>query len=51
MIRKTASGIYTFLPLGYKVLSKIENIVRQEMDATGALESHDARAAAFRALA
>ena len=38
MIRKTASGIYTFLPLGYKVLSKIENIVRQEMDATGALE-------------
>lgn len=38
MIRKTASGIYTFLPLGYKVLSKIENIVREEMDATGALE-------------
>lgn len=38
MIRKTASGVYTFLPLGYKVLSKIENIVRQEMDAIGSLE-------------
>lgn len=38
MIRKTASGIYTFLPLGYRVLSKIEQIVREEMDATGALE-------------
>ena len=38
MIRKTASGIYTFLPLGYRVLSKIENIVREEMNATGALE-------------
>lgn len=38
MIRKTASGIYTFLPLGYKVLAKIEGIVREEMDATGALE-------------
>lgn len=38
MIRKTASGIYTFLPLGFRVLQKIENIVREEMNATGALE-------------
>ncbi|MDR0515021.1 MAG: proline--tRNA ligase [Coriobacteriaceae bacterium] len=38
MIRKTASGVYTFLPLGKKVLAKIEHIVRQEMDAIGALE-------------
>ncbi len=38
MIRKTASGIYTFLPLGYRVLSKIENIIREEMNSTGALE-------------
>ncbi len=37
-IRKTASGVYTFLPLGQKVLSKVENIVREEMDAIGAQE-------------
>ncbi|NGM16887.1 proline--tRNA ligase [Xiamenia xianingshaonis] len=37
-IRKTASGIYTFLPLGYKVIKKIENIVREEMDAIGSQE-------------
>lgn len=38
MIRKVAAGIYTFLPLGKKVLSKVENIIREEMDATGAQE-------------
>lgn len=38
MIRKTASGIYTYLPLGLRVLRKIEAIVRDEMDATGAQE-------------
>ncbi len=32
MIKKTGSGIYTFLPLGLKVLRKIENIVREEMN-------------------
>ena len=32
MIRKVASGIYTWLPLGLKVLKKVENIVREEMD-------------------
>lgn len=38
MIRKVTSGVYTYLPLGMKVLAKIENIVREEMDATGAHE-------------
>ena len=38
MIRKVASGIYTWLPLGLKVLRKIENIVRDEMNASGAQE-------------
>jgi len=38
MIRKVASGIYTWLPLGLKVLRKIENIVREEMNLSGAQE-------------
>jgi len=38
MIRKAAGGIYTYLPLALRVLRKIETIVRQEMDRTGALE-------------
>ena len=38
MIRKMGSGIYTFLPLGQKVLAKVKQIVREEMDATGAQE-------------
>ena len=38
MIRKVASGIYTWLPLGLKVLKKVENIVREEMDNSGAQE-------------
>ena len=38
MIRKVASGIYNFLPLGLKALKNIENIVRREMDKAGALE-------------
>ena len=37
-IRKTASGVYTFLPLAKRVLEKIETIIREEMDATGAQE-------------
>ena len=32
MIRKNASGIYTWLPLGLRVLNKVENIVREEMN-------------------
>ena len=35
MIRKVAGGVYTFLPLGMRVLTKIENIVREEMNAIG----------------
>ena len=38
MIRKVAGGVYTFLPLGMRVLTKIENIVREEMNAIGAHE-------------
>jgi prolyl-tRNA synthetase len=38
MVRQTASGIYSWLPMGYRVLRKIEQIVREEMDATGAQE-------------
>ena len=38
MIRKVASGIYTWLPLGLNVLKKVENIVREEMNASGAQE-------------
>ena len=38
MIRKVASGIYTWLPLGLKVLKNIENIVRDEMNASGVQE-------------
>lgn len=38
MIRQTASGIYTWLPLGLKVLRKVEKIIKTEMDKSGALE-------------
>jgi prolyl-tRNA synthetase len=38
MIRKVASGIYNLLPLGLKVLKKVENIVREEMNRSGAQE-------------
>jgi prolyl-tRNA synthetase len=38
MIRKLASGLYTWLPLGLRVMRKVEAIVREEMDAAGALE-------------
>ena len=37
-IRQLAAGIYSLLPLGLRVVRKIENIVRQEMDAAGAQE-------------
>ncbi|WP_407272183.1 proline--tRNA ligase [Radiobacillus sp. PE A8.2] len=37
-IRQTASGVYSYLPLGKKVLRKVEEIVRQEMDKAGANE-------------
>ena len=38
MIRQEAAGIYAWLPLGHRVLKKIEEIVREEMDRAGAIE-------------
>src|SRR3989338_6191209 len=38
MIRQTASGIYSWLPLGLKVLRNVENIIRQEINKIGAIE-------------
>ena len=38
MIKQTAAGIYSWLPLGLRVLSKIENIVREEQNRAGAIE-------------
>lgn len=38
MIRQSAAGIYSWLPLGYRVLRKIEQIVREEQDRAGAQE-------------
>jgi len=38
LIRRLAAGLYTWLPLGLRVLRKVENIVRSEMDRSGALE-------------
>ena len=38
MIKKTAAGIYSYMPMGWRVVRKIEQIVREEMDAQGAQE-------------
>ncbi|WP_111657070.1 proline--tRNA ligase [Isoalcanivorax indicus] len=38
MIRKLSSGLYSWLPLGLRVLRKVENIIREEMDRSGAQE-------------
>jgi len=38
MIRKLAAGLYTWLPMGLRVLRNVENIVREEMNRAGALE-------------
>ena len=40
LIRQVVAGAYTYLPLGYRSLRKIENIVREEMNAAGAVELH-----------
>ena len=40
MIRKLVSGVYGFMPLGWRAVRKIEDIVREEMDAKGAQEIH-----------
>ncbi len=37
-IRKLASGLYSWMPLGLRVLRKVENVVREEMDRSGAIE-------------
>ena len=38
LIRRLASGLFTWMPLGLRILRKVENIVREEMDRAGALE-------------
>ncbi len=38
LVRQTAAGIYAWLPLGYRVLKKIEQVVREEQDRAGAIE-------------
>ena len=38
MIRKVAAGIYTYLPMGYRVIRKVEEIVRRSMNEAGAIE-------------
>ena len=38
MIRRLAAGLFTWMPLGVRVLKKVERIVREEMDLAGALE-------------
>ena len=40
LIRQLAAGIYSYLPLGYRALRKIERIVREEMNRAGAIELH-----------
>ena len=51
MIRRLAAGIYTWLPLGLRVVRKVEAIVREEMNRAGALELADAGGAAGGAVA
>ncbi|HYW03892.1 MAG TPA: proline--tRNA ligase [Gammaproteobacteria bacterium] len=38
MIRQMAAGLYTWMPLGLRVLRRVENVIREEMDRSGALE-------------
>jgi prolyl-tRNA synthetase len=38
LIRKAAAGVYTYMPLGYRIIRKVAEIVRQEMDAKGGQE-------------
>jgi prolyl-tRNA synthetase len=40
LVRQLAAGLYSYLPLGYRALRKVEQIVREEMDSAGALELH-----------
>ncbi|MCX5693485.1 MAG: proline--tRNA ligase [Candidatus Omnitrophica bacterium] len=38
LVRKLVSGAYTYLPLGLRILKKVQNIIREEMDSSGAIE-------------
>ena len=48
-IRRVAPGIYTWLPLGLKILRRVEQIVREEMDAIGAVRSGEGTASVLAA--
>jgi prolyl-tRNA synthetase len=43
MVRQASAGIYSWLPLGFRVLKKIEQIVREEQDRAGAQETTTAK--------
>ena len=38
LIKRLAGGIYTWMPIGLRILRKVENIIREEMDRAGAIE-------------
>ncbi|MCF0115028.1 MAG: proline--tRNA ligase, partial [Erysipelotrichaceae bacterium] len=38
MIKKSSAGVYMMLPMGYRIMEKIKDIIREEMDATGCQE-------------
>ena len=38
MIKKLAAGVYTYMPMGLRIIRKIENIIREEMNRAGAIE-------------
>src|SRR5947209_3723029 len=40
LMAQTAAGIYSYMPLGYRVMRRIEEVIRQEMDAAGGQEVH-----------
>ena len=46
LIRRLASGMYTWLPLGYRVLRKVENIIRSEMEKSRCTRATHARRSA-----
>jgi prolyl-tRNA synthetase len=51
MIKKLGAGIYTYMPMGLRVIRKVEAIVREEMNRAGAPLSDHARHSARRAVA
>lgn len=50
LISKLAAGVYSYLPLGLKVLHNVQNIIREEMDRAGAPGAFDERAPSGRVL-